>query len=477
MKLVLNRKQKAWTILGVSAFLCLACAGLAYMDYTEIQEEEKKIDTAKQQNAKADATIAQLKKVEDRVLAERLRVEEYTKILPLDKEINAFVETITQFEAASGVEIEVLDDKEARSRGKKKSREAFVRIVYKVDCVATVSQFLEFLHLFESFDRFVNVKEFSVKGNDPKVTESGDVLAARHDISMLLETYVYNPKGRISKPVKILNAEQRMSDLAARMKDDHTLELDAYDFVLTSKRRDPFSNPRRSLEPKGELDTEALEEQRAVIAQLEKELQELQALAEREQSEKEVVIRFELARQVNERAQAFASKLTALDVAKTFGDGEERRAFEAKVNEPFMTFMKNRPEVAGLNVPIQELRNQLERMEESFAAEKWSDTVSLGKALVQSRPAAMPEEMVAPYGKVEELLKRAQVRLDFEQIELAFNGLVLPENAPERSVVIINGRAYSPGDRFDEALVVKDVRPAEVAFVYRGEEILRRIDD
>ena len=116
-------------------------------------------------------------------------------------------------------------------------------------------------------------------------------------------------------------------------------------------------------------------------------------------------------------------------------------------------------------------------MQESFEGEQWADTVALGKALVQARPPVVPEEMTAPYGEVEDLLKRAQVRLDFEQIELAFNGLVLPENAPERSVVIINGRAYSPGDRFDEALVVKDVRPAEVAFVYRGEHITRRIDD
>lgn len=477
MKLVLNRKQKAWAILGVSAFLCLVCGGVAYMDYEEIQEERQKIESAQGRIAKADATIAGLKQVEDRVLAERLRVKEYTQILPLDKDINEFVKRITEFEAKSGVEIEVLDDKAARNRGKKKSREAFVRITYKIELVSTANEFLHFLDLFESYDRFVNVKEFTVKGSDPKITDEGEVVAARHKISMLLETYVYNPKNRISQPVEILNAEQRMVELTAGLENEHALELETYEFVLASKRRDPFANPRRSLEPKGELDSESLEKQQALIAELERELGTLLETAKLEKAEKDVVLRFELGRRLDKAAGAFHARLRSIDIAKSFGEGENRKSFERKVLGPFNQFLADRPEVAGLDVPIQELRNQLKRMEESFEAEQWGDAVALGKALLQSRPSSIPQEMVEPYGQVEEIVKRAQVRIDFEQIELAFNGLVLPENAPERSVVIINGRAYSPGDRFDEALVVKDVRPAEVAFVYRGEEILRRLDD
>ncbi|MEZ6197625.1 MAG: type 4a pilus biogenesis protein PilO [Planctomycetota bacterium] len=477
MKLVLNRKQKAWTIAGVSFALVLACAGVVWVDHGEIEVERKKISDAKSRIQKADATISKLKSVEDRVLVERVRVKEYTKILPLEKDINEFVRRITEFEATSGVEVEVLDDKSARERGKTKTREAFVRIIYKIELLANAAQFLEFTHLFESYDRFVKVTELAIKGGDPKIEKDGTIFPARHKISMVLETYVYTPSNSISQPVEILNADQRISALAEELADVESLELESYDFASAPRRRDPFANPRRSPVESDQIDVESLEKQQALIAELEKELGEILKSAAEEQKEKDVVLRFELGRRIDARAAAFANRLRELDPEKSFSTAELTRKYENQVGKPFAQFLAERPEVAGLDVPLKELEKQLDKMRETYGEGNWADTVALGTALLQSRPEAAPAEMASRFRDVEELMARAQTRLDFARIELAFNGMVLAKDAPERSVVIINGRAFSPGDRFDEALVVKDVRPTEVAFIFRGEELLRRIDD
>ena len=81
------------------------------------------------------------------------------------------------------------------------------------------------------------------------------------------------------------------------------------------------------------------------------------------------------------------------------------------------------------------------------------------------------------FEEIAKLMTRSEVQLEFAQIELEFAGFVLPGNDPTRSVAIINGRAYSKGDRIDEALDVREVRPAEVVFHYRGENIVRKYED
>jgi len=52
---------------------------------------------------------------------------------------------------------------------------------------------------------------------------------------------------------------------------------------------------------------------------------------------------------------------------------------------------------------------------------------------------------------------------------------VVYKNSPERSVAIINGRPYMPGDRLDDETVVTAISASEVAFEFRGRRVVRSV--
>lgn len=478
LNFVMNKKRKAWVISGVSAALVLSCAGVVWVDHGTIGEEREKITELEGQIAAADAKIATIPGVEDRVLGERLKVSEYTKILPLDKDINAFVDRITEFEAASGVEIEVLDDKTARDRNKGKKVSAFTPIVYKIELIADVEQFLSFVNFFESYDRFVAVKEFSVKGGDPVFLDDGSIVPARHKISMVLETYVYNGTTDTWRPVEIMNGAERMREIEEQRGPVAALQLEQYDYVRSPNRRDPFANPRRPIRqaPAAEDDSAALEEQREVLARLEKDLKEILDWSAKEKDESDLVLRYELSRRINAQATKLRLEIAKIDPKTYFSAPETRETFQTRVADPLKRFLDSRPGADSMEFPLKELETQLAKMKEGFKKRQFADVVALGQTLLKSRHADDPAAFVKVYERVEALAAKAQVHLDFTTIEMAFQGHVLPDRAPDRAVVIINGRAYSRGDQMDEGLIVEEIGASSVEFVYRGERIIRSTD-
>jgi hypothetical protein len=66
----------------------------------------------------------------------------------------------------------------------------------------------------------------------------------------------------------------------------------------------------------------------------------------------------------------------------------------------------------------------------------------------------------------------ASTVLDFDEIDIDVGGVAIMSGAP--SVALINGRALGVGDMLGNELLIRDIRPDEIEFIYRGIVLARR---
>ncbi len=78
--------------------------------------------------------------------------------------------------------------------------------------------------------------------------------------------------------------------------------------------------------------------------------------------------------------------------------------------------------------------------------------------------------------KLRNLRERATNRSEFAKKPLKLGGMVFQPSNPDRAIIIVNDRAYSQGESIDDETTVRTIRPGLVTFVYRTEEINRRVD-
>jgi Tfp pilus assembly protein PilO len=112
-----NKKTRFLLGLGVGTFVLAGALGfLTWSDWQEISRLDADSDSLRDRISKADVEIRKIAGLEDKVLLLRQSVQDYVNILPDDAEINAFVDKLTEFATAAGVNINKLDDTAARQR-------------------------------------------------------------------------------------------------------------------------------------------------------------------------------------------------------------------------------------------------------------------------------------------------------------------------------------------------------------------------
>ncbi len=474
-----NTKKKAWIIIGVSAALILGSAGVVYMDYTTIGEEEAKIERLKNENMKANLRISKIRGHEDRVLRERLVVSERVKILPEDKEINEFVQKISDFSSASGVEVTKLDDSAARNRGRRKSAGAFLDIAYKLEVRGTLSQFLDFMHRFESHDRFIKVKQFTIandEGSSQFEEEDGPPV---HQIEMVLETYVYQPGGKGQGPVKIVNEEKRTLALLKEGALVDPLELESYDYQPRPERRDILADPRVKSGVNAELRRVAaknLEEQEKALKEFTEEFTAIKAALEEESKLESFVERITFSTRVNEKMASFAARIEAAEKSRLISSRSLATRFQEEIAGPFALMYKTRREQDTQGLAFQELEAEYRRMKSAFEGGRYGEVVAAAKALRKIKTKDASGEMKDVFARIDKISARAIARQEFSQIPITVTGYVFQPSRPEKAVVIINDRAYSPGEVFAEGVIVGRIDLSQVVFLYKEEEITRSLD-
>ncbi len=470
-----SNKKRTWILLGVTSLIVVSLAGIVWSDLSDIEATEEATNGVKRSIMDADRRISQIPAIESRVLRERLVVDQYAKILPSDDQINHFVDTITEYANESGIEIHQLDDQSARTLSRKKSREPFVKIIYKLVAKGTVSEFLDFLHLFETYDRFVRVTGLDIK---TEAALSEDAANQRHALDLQLETYVYNRKGASADKVNIVNAEAKTAHIRKTEDLGEALTLTRFDFKPNPQRRDPFIDPRHTAGSAASVPSRAAKEVTARFTELTSELERISdAIGDGNSARLDLVQRIEFTRRVRTELQKLSSEVATAEKSNVFAETALEGRFQTEVVEPLRRLVASHGSGEADALMEQELRAEVARLTKLFDRGDYESVLAATGTLLGSESKLVKaDKNQSSMKKLRNLRERATNRSEFAKKPLKLGGMVFQPSNPDRAIIIVNDRAYSQGESIDDETTVRTIRPGLVTFVYRTEEINRRVD-
>ncbi len=485
------------TLKGTSKRFVLICAGVAvvalggfgYLTWTDMERMEALDEESRGLEAairKADAEIRTIPTIENRVLTLREQVKNYVTILPDDAEIHAFVDKLTQFETESGVRVTKLDDTQARQRraSRKKSAQAFESIKYKLTLKGTTQQLLAFMDLLENeYERFVRIPSFRVQAFVDRQVGDEDLedIERQHRIDLELETYIYNPKKRGAGHVAIRNEDAKLEAL----RESGALDTLGEDIVLVRHdieprpdRRDPFVDPRIVIVRVSEEERQLQEER---LRELGRQVADLRGALEDEVGEPNLVKRIALKDANDEFLNKFGKLVNELAEEPFFTAPDLAKEFESEVLGPVRKLMAERggsgTTMLGV-LGVRDIKHRVADMEKAARQEDYDAVVNLHEGVQKLRERYQaPESLLPVFERSDALKEMAVAHLGFRAMGLKFGGRVVYPRDPSRAVVIIDGRSFSPGERVNEGLVIKQITSSEVVFDYMGYPMTHRFGD
>ncbi|MBN2489313.1 MAG: type 4a pilus biogenesis protein PilO [Planctomycetes bacterium] len=461
--------------IGAAVLLTAGALFLTFRSYQKAEEGKRAIANVRQKISEAREKRRKIPALEKDVIILRSNVEEYVKILPEDKHIHNFINTINRFEQESGITMTKLDAPGKRSTGAKSSV-AFDRIVYKLKIAGSLKSMLGFINKFENYERFVAIEDFQFRPERQTEDDQKEVLLAG---SLELETYVYNGAGGDTKPVEIRDIEQKREALREQIiAQRNAVEIHRYrlDPVLVEARRDLFRDPRQTLAAatKGGLPTaERLEKQKRFVAWTKAELQEIQEMIAAEDGEPLIIRQMELKKQIDERVGNLNGQLVAARNERQITAAPLLQEIERDVIAPLERIIKERRIAVRTGLLAEDLQIILGKMEHFFQKGDLAQVVSQFDMVASQIGSADTEdaEVRRLVQEIYALKNQAMVITEFSLRPIRIHGIIAQKGGP---VAIINGRVFEQGQMLDGEVKIHDIRPEEIEFVYREVRIVRR---
>lgn len=467
-----TQKKQLFAILGGAAGICLLAAGGVYHAQGMIEEVEQQIEAKRQAITTADTKIAQIPNLEKEVIILRENLDEYVKILPDTKELNAFVRMLQQFERQSGILGTGLIQRNTRA-GKTKNR--FESIEYTYEMTATLWQFLKFINLIENYERFVSITDFSIasgsKGKNDD-TRDGDLV---HTVKLTLQTYTYNGKAA-GKEVEIPDyAAQREALREEIWKRMQAIKIEKYEHRGHQGRRDIFVDPRERGDLRNEGPSPA--EQRAVLDKYISEVTRLREMLQRmRKADTTLFEQYALEKGLREGIDKMATEIAVDESRVSYAPYKLRWAKE--VVAPLDDLRQQVQDVARAEVkrvdpflPMAEIQTLVADMARECGNGMLEEAKSRYE-VVASRlnvPSTDPRHELVVQAKAWH--HKASTALDFKSMDIQVQGVVV--NRHGRSGVLMNGEVYEEGDYVSDELLVKMVEEEQVWFVFRGLTLVR----
>jgi len=432
--------------------------------------ERRKIYEIKKQMEVAQAEADLMAKREQDVIVYREIVHRDAQILPEVDRVNDLAKTINDFEQQSGVRLKKIGDLSINVGG-----EAIKTMPIKLQLEGTFDQFLKFLNLFESEDRIINTRSFSITAG--KATGQGREKMAIHDISLDLVTYIYSPSAGLAKPVDIQNYDKRKDDpvIQKLVRQQKAARVDKYQLKPRINRRDPLIDPRRpggADAPNG--DPADVQKQRDLVDQMKFEMEVLKEDVRQEQAfiaEHKYVALASIKPMIDEKCAKLDADITQAEAAVTVL--ELRESLHDEVVVPFEQIKSQRK--FNSNLPVVVSRKQalefLDGMKESMEKHEYEKVT---KGLTQFETLMKGQVIAEDAGDVVDemhaLAKEAQVMVEFLGLHLTVSGLI---NRPTGSIVLISNKARKVGDVVDTAgrCKLKEIHTDHLLFELDGFEI------
>lgn len=441
-------------------------------DVTDPEEwgERRKIYEIKKQMEVAQAEADLMAKREQDVIVYREIVHRDAQILPEVDDVNNLAKTINDFELQSGVRLKKIGDLSINV-----GNEAIKTMPIKLQLEGTFDQFLKFLNLFESQDRIINTRSFSMTAGRP--TGTGRDKTAIHDIQLDLVTYIYSPSAGLAKPVDIQNYDKRKDDLVIQklVRQQKAARVDKYQLKPRINRRDPLIDPRRP----GGSDKEGgdpadVQKQRDLVDQLKFEMEVLKEDVRQEQvfiQEHKYVALASIKPMIDEKCAKLEGEITQSEAVVTIP--ELRESMHDEVIVPFEQIKGTRKfnAVAPVVVTRKQATEFLAGMQASMEAHEHEKVV---KAIAQFDNLMKGQVIAEDAGEVVEqmraLAKEAQVMIDFLALKITTTGVI---HRPQGSIVLIGNKSKQVGDFVDAAnrCRLKEIHPDRLLFELDGFEI------
>ena len=183
----MNEKQKLLVAAAAVAAVAFGMAYLIYGEYRASGEALETIESAKKDIEMAEGKIAEIPGLE----AERNRlaalVEEYVRILPDEKEVEALLETLSELKDKAGLAPDAITSftftQDPIGAGRSAASANFQKYIRQVRLKATLFQFADFVNRLERYKRFIQVDTFTLR----PVADGTE-----HDITMQMSTFTYS---------------------------------------------------------------------------------------------------------------------------------------------------------------------------------------------------------------------------------------------------------------------------------------------
>jgi Tfp pilus assembly protein PilO len=448
-----NQKKLLATIGGSALVLCLAAVGGVYYAQGLIEEIDAQVAQKKDAVAAAEGKLAKVPALEKDVVILRENLDEYVKILPNTRELNAFLRMLNQFERQSGIQSTGLQPK----RRNEVKGERFTPIEYTYEATATLWQCLKFMNLIENYERFVSIT---------------DVV---HRVRLTLQTYAYNGKVE-GKEAQIPEYAALKESLREEIWKNHiNTRIDRYEHRGAQGRRDILVDPReRGDAPK---DGWSPAEQRALVDRYTAEVVRLREMLVRIRKQDTTLFeQYALEKGLKEGLDKIAAEIETDAGRLTYAPYRLRWAKEivTPLEELRAQVDSTAKEKAGKVDPYVPLK-EMQQLVVDMAADCNSGQLEQAKnryEVVASRmgvPPGDPRHELAVAAKSWHV--KASTAMDFKGLDLRVQGVVVSHGG--RSGVLLNGEVYEEGDYISDELLVKTVEEEQVWFVFRGLTLVR----
>jgi len=184
-----DEKTKLLLGIGVMVIVVLTLLYLIYRDYTEINETKTRIERHLRDIETAKAKIKEIPALREQRYKLTHAVEEYVRILPDRKEVEALYDTLSEFEKKSGVQIRDFAAPQQQRTTRRQQRSAnFIKETRDVRVIGDFFQVATFINLIENYKRFMRVDSISMR---PSSQGSGML-----DVRLKLSTFIYRRRAK-----------------------------------------------------------------------------------------------------------------------------------------------------------------------------------------------------------------------------------------------------------------------------------------
>jgi len=183
----MNERQQLLVVGAVTAAIAVFLGCLIVMEYNAAAKTKEDIKALQAQIAVAEAKIQEIPALEEERKHLTEVVEEYVKILPDEKEVEALLETLSELKDKAGLAPDAIESftfaAEPSGQSRASASANFQKYVRQVRLRATLFQFADFVNRLERYKRFIQIDSFSIRPQPD---------SPEHDIAMQMSTFTYS---------------------------------------------------------------------------------------------------------------------------------------------------------------------------------------------------------------------------------------------------------------------------------------------